>query len=265
MAKDGLYGMSAGFAPDALTQAHNLFWFSRDGRDWELRSVHTRPEENRGDEVDLFQTSPGAITVLHRDRRHKTAWRYRSGDAGRTWSKAEDIGDQVEILQRPFITRLTPKTLLLSGRDRKRRLVMVYVSRDWEFRPGRSAEINLRLKVAACSAPGGCMLRVADGAHEEVFTFFPDRIFTNRSRRMHKIDLASGFVGLVIRVPGHNFRVWASGDFTVRSGERMLIDGQGLFTAPAYQGRHTIDFGSGSSAGTGDAHWKWLRYRIRVE
>ena len=98
MAKDGLYGMSAGFAPDALTQAHNLFWFSRDGRDWELRSVQTRPEENRGDEVDLFQTSPGAITVLHRDRRHKTAWRYRSGDAGRTWSKAEDIGDQVEIL-----------------------------------------------------------------------------------------------------------------------------------------------------------------------
>lgn len=101
------------------------------------------------------------------------------------------------------------------------------------------------------------MLRVADGADEEVFTFFPDRIFTNRSRRTHKIDLASGFVGLVIRVRGD--------DFSVRSGGRMLIDGQGLFTAPAYQGRRTIDFGSGSSAGTGDAHWKWLRYRIRVE
>ena len=46
---EGLYGMSAGFAPDAMTQAHNLLWFSPDGRDWEMRSFHTRPEENFGD------------------------------------------------------------------------------------------------------------------------------------------------------------------------------------------------------------------------
>ena len=134
---------------------------------------------------------------------------------------------------------------------------MVYVSRDWELRPGRAAEIHVSLKVAACTAPGGCMLRVADGKHEEVFTFFPDRIFTNRSRRSHGIDLSSEFVDLQISVGGD--------DFVVRTGDRVLIDGEGLFMAPAYQGRRTIDFGGGSSAGTGDALWQSLRYRIHAE
>lgn len=428
--EDGLYGMSAGFAPDHMTQAHNLFWFSPDGREWKMRSVHTRPEENRGDEVDIFQRAPGALTVVHRDRRHSTTWRYRSEDAGRTWSNAEDIGDQVEILQRPFITRLTPEVLLLSGRDRKRRLMVVYVSRDngenfterhvidsysadgaytagvrlsdnkalmvyygdtastrgkpdikqvtltlhdkpkyicfeagnsettylythtaksdqstenrsgawmqpvggwneaklsseiisrdgmalapppvwkgeylgsarpekpwritkngstkiavdevsgalrildegklgnemayvsreWVLRPGRNVTIHVRLKVISCSAPGGSMLRVADGKHEEVFTFFTDRIFTNRSRLTHEMDLSSSFVDLEISISGNSF--------AVRSGDRLLIDGKGLFKAPAYQGRRTLDFGSGSSAGMGEALWKSLKYRIEVD
>ncbi len=425
--ENGLYGMSAGFAPDHMTRAHNLFWFSADGRDWELRSFHTQPEENRGDEVDIFRTAPNALTVLHRDRRHTTTWRYHSKDAGRTWSAAEDIGDQVEILQRPFVTRLTPKVLLLSGRDRKRRLMVVYVSRDngksflerhvidsysadgaytsavrlsdstavlayygdtpstrgkpdikqvtltlldqpkyicfeaaqegmtylyrrtgrgdrrtedrsgawmqpagdwqqaelaeeitlrgtiplapppvwkgdysgtarpeapwkitkngstkiavdapsgalrvldggkfgnemvyvsreWELRSNRTAVIDVRLKVLSCSAPGGCMLRVADGTHEEVFTFFPDRVYTNRSRLTQKIDLASDFVDLRIAIGGDGF--------TVHSGDRLLLDGKGHFSAPAYQGRRTLDFGSGSSAGTGEALWKSLRYQV---
>ena len=33
-------------------------------------------------------------------------------------------------LQRPFLTRLDPATLLLSGRDRERKLVVAYVSTD---------------------------------------------------------------------------------------------------------------------------------------
>ena len=425
--EDGLYGMSAGFAPDHMTQAHNLLWFSQNGREWELRSFHTQPEANRGDEVDIFQTASAALTVLHRDRRHTTTWRYRSKDSGRTWSEAEDIGDQVEILQRPFVTRLSPQVLLLSGRDRKRRLVVVYVSRDnggtfverhvidsysadgaytaavrlsdrkallvyygdtpttrgkpdikqvtltlqeqpkyicfeaakegatylytragrsdqrtedrsgswmqppggwqvaelareitprgtiplapppvwkgeysgiarperpwritkngstriavdesssalrildegkfgnemayvsreWELRPGRTVEIDVSLKVLSCSAPGGCMLRVADGVHEEAFTFFPDRIYTNRSGLTHKMDLASGFVDLRISLDGDSF--------AVRSGNSLLIDGKGLLKAPAYQGRRTLDFGCGSSSGTGEALWRSLRYQI---
>jgi len=128
--EEGLFGMSAGFTPDARTQCHNLFWFSPDGRDWELRSMQTQPEEDRGDEVDIFHTGNDRFMVFHRDRRQKTTWRVRTEDAGRTWTEREDLGRQVEILQRPFVTRLTKDLILLSGRDRKRALVVVYVSRN---------------------------------------------------------------------------------------------------------------------------------------
>ncbi len=128
--EEGMFGMSAGFGKDAMTEAHNLFWFSKDGRDWEMRSVHTRPDEERGDEVDLFQTGPGKISVILRDRRHQSTYLNHSDDGGRTWSDFKDIGNQVGILQRPFITRLSSKSLLLSGRDKLTRREVVYVSRD---------------------------------------------------------------------------------------------------------------------------------------
>ena len=126
----GLFGMSAGFAPDARTQCHNLFWYSTDGRDWKLRSFQTKPEENRGDEVDVFHVAGDRFMVFHRDRRQQTTWRVRTSDAGRTWSERMNLGEQMEILQRPFATRLTEQVVLLSGRDAKRKLVVVYVSRD---------------------------------------------------------------------------------------------------------------------------------------
>jgi hypothetical protein len=426
--EDGLFGMSAGFASDARTQCHNLFWFSPDGRDWELRSNQTQPEENRGDEVDIFHTGGDRFMVFHRDRRQQTTWRVRTEDAGRTWTEREDLGRQVEILQRPFITRLTDSLVLLSGRDRKRALVVVYVSRnggatfrerhvidsysadgaytsavrlndrqallvyygdrpesrgkpdlrqvtltvhdqpthlcfpaatngpthyysnpllnsltedrsfawlspkggwqtaklnagrtmqgkipllkeriwngsfppvknpdaitpywtvtksgdantkreadriiriydhgsgggelahlgrDWELTPNRRAEIEIRLRVISCSAPGGCMLRLADGRHEEAFTFYPDRIAANRSGQSAAIDLSSEFVTLQIKV--------GDGGYTVSVGDRVLLNGRGKFTAPAHASRRIIHFGSGSSAGQGEALWQAVAYRV---
>ena len=99
------------------------------------------------------------------------------------------------------------------------------------------------------------MLRVADGAHEEVFTFFPDRVVTNRSGLSEAIDLSSDFVDLKITLGGDDFKVWGP-------DEGLLIDGRGKFQAAAYQGRRTLDFGCGSSAGKGEALWKSIRYRV---
>tara|TARA_Y100001934_G_scaffold2464_1_gene3819 strand:- start:8176 stop:10098 length:1923 start_codon:yes stop_codon:yes gene_type:complete len=423
----GLFGMSAGFAADARTQCHNIFWYSKDGRDWTIRSFHTQPAENRGDEVDLFHLSGERFMVFHRDRRQQTTWRVRSEDAGRTWTEREDLGDQVEILQRPFATRLTDEVTLLSGRDAKRKLVVVYVSRDggetfgerhvidsysadgaytsavrlsdrqallvyygdrpafrgkpdirqvtltihdrptyvcfqgstnrvhfysrrnqnettedrtfawlsppggwatatinptkvprgnipllrertwsgsfpppedpdaiapywsatksgnantkreaervlriydrgagggefahlgrpWELTPERKAEIEVTLRVISCSAPGGCMLRIADGRNEEAFTFFPDRIQANRSRLEAKVDLSTEFTTL-------RFTVGDSG-YQVRTGDRLLLDGRNKFSSPAHSGRRIIHFGSGSSVGQGEALWKRVSYRI---
>jgi hypothetical protein len=134
---------------------------------------------------------------------------------------------------------------------------LVYASRDWEWTPAGTAEIDVCIRVRSCTAPGGCMLRVADGLHEEVFTFFPDKVFTNRSGRSAEVDLATDYVTLRITIGGE--------DFAVKHGDRILIDGHGLFAAPAYQGRRSIHFGSGSSAAKGEALWQSLQYRISEE
>jgi len=133
----------------------------------------------------------------------------------------------------------------------------VYASRDWELTPAGNAEIDVCIRVTSCTGPGGSMLRVADGQHEEVFTFFPDKIITNRSGRNAALDLAADYVTVRITVGGE--------DFAVEHGDRILIDGRGLFAAPAYQGRRAIHFGSGSSAAKGEALWKSLHYRITEE
>ena len=98
------------------------------------------------------------------------------------------------------------------------------------------------------------MLLVADGRHEEVFTFFPDRVITNRSGMSAPIDLTPDFVKLRIVVRGS--------DFTLTLGDKTLLDGRGRFSAPAHQGRRVIQFGSRSSAARGEALWKSVRYRI---
>lgn len=86
---------------------------------------------DRGDEVALLETEPGTILCLLCDRRHTDLYRRWSKDNGRTWSKRESLRQMLDcVLQRPVLTRLDAKTLLLSGRDFKRRLVVAYLSRD---------------------------------------------------------------------------------------------------------------------------------------
>ena len=68
---------------------------------------------------------------LLRDRRHQDIYRLWSKDNGRTWSQRERLREMLDcVLQGPVLTRLDAKTILLSGRDAKRRLVVVYLSRD---------------------------------------------------------------------------------------------------------------------------------------
>jgi hypothetical protein len=167
--EDGLFGMSAGFAPDARTQCHNLFWFSPDGREWELRSAQTQPADNRGDEVDIFHTGGDDFMVFHRDRRQQTTWRVRTADAGRTWTEREDLGSQVEILQRPFLTRLTDSLVLLSGRDRKRALVVVYVSRNG------GATFGERHVIDSYSADGAYTSAVRLNDRQALLVYYGDR------------------------------------------------------------------------------------------
>lgn len=131
----GLLACDAAFPPSGGGSCFVQAWQSTDGgKTWNVLSRLTQPDENMGDEVGLLETEPGTILCLlrHRGKAHPeiaTTWRLWSRDGGRTWSPREDLGKSLGVLQRPFLTRLDEKTVLLSGRGTSRTTV-AYLSRD---------------------------------------------------------------------------------------------------------------------------------------
>jgi hypothetical protein len=136
---DGLMAAGATFPPSGIGNCWVLIWHSGDdGRTWTVRSTLTKPETNRGDEVALLEMSPGRILCLLRMRRQPGAANYPKGlssftstDGGRTWKERENLYSQLGLtLQRPFLTRLDERRILLTGRDVERKEVVAFVSTD---------------------------------------------------------------------------------------------------------------------------------------
>lgn len=133
---DGLLACDAAFPPSGGGPCFAQVWHSKDdGKTWQVISQLTKPDENYGDEVGLLETSPGTILCIlrHRYKAHPeqpvATWRLWSRDGGRTWTPREDISAMVGRLQRPFLTRLDAKTVLLSGRGGDKQTV-AFISRD---------------------------------------------------------------------------------------------------------------------------------------
>lgn len=163
---DGLLAVNATFPPEGMAGGcYDVVWHSADdGEHWSVRSEMTSPDENRGDEVALLERESGEILCLLRDRRHEDIYRLTSADGGRTWSEPEGLRARLGcVLQRPFFTRLGGSTLLLSGRDAKRKQVVAYVSRDDGETFGGRAVIEAYKKdgaytTAAPLGDGSCLM-----------------------------------------------------------------------------------------------------------
>jgi hypothetical protein len=133
----GILACAATFPPAFIGNCWAAVWHSSDGKSWQHISDITSPQENRGDEVALMETSPGRILCLLRSRQvadnpyRKGLARFVSTDGGRSWKEEANLEPQLRCtLQRPFLTRLDGRTILLTGRDYDRKLVVAYVSRD---------------------------------------------------------------------------------------------------------------------------------------
>ncbi len=129
---DGLLAGAATFPPGGVGNCYTVMWHSADGgKTWSVRSLLTKPDENRGDEVGLLETAPGEVLCLLRVRKGKGLSQFRSKDNGRTWTEGENLGEMLGCtLQRPVLTRLSRTRVLLTGRDFERRQVVAYLSED---------------------------------------------------------------------------------------------------------------------------------------
>jgi Neuraminidase (sialidase) len=135
---DGMLACSANFPANFIGTCWAVIWHSADGgKTWRVRSELTKRTENRGDEVALLETAPGQILCLLRARQvpdnpiRKGLCQFRSADGGKTWTEGENLYPSLGCtLQRPVLTRIDKDTVLLTGRDLDRKLVVAYVSRD---------------------------------------------------------------------------------------------------------------------------------------
>jgi hypothetical protein len=169
---DGLLASNATFPPNGVGNCHAAIWHSSDGgKNWTVRSLLTRPEENRGDEVALLETEPGRILCLLRTRRQPASKSYPPGlcsffssDGGRSWAERPNLHGQLGLtLQRPFLTRLDRKRVLLSGRDIERKEVVAFLSSDNAATFGDKVVIDRYLEDGAytsCIAEGQGALMV---------------------------------------------------------------------------------------------------------
>ena len=163
----GLLGCVATFPPSGAGNCYAVMWHSADdGRSWKVHAQLTAPEANRGDEVALLETRPNEILCLLRTRRQPGAAEYPKGlaafhsaDGGRTWRERENLYPMLGLtLQRPFLTRLDARRVLLSGRDVERKEVVAFLSTDNARTFGHKAVIDSYVKDGAytsCVPLGG--------------------------------------------------------------------------------------------------------------
>ena len=129
-------------------------------------------------------------------------------------------------------------------------------SYHWGARPDRGGAVEATVRLVSCTQRSGMCIHVSDGAHEDGLTLYPDRIVLSGSELEHRMDTTDRPHAYLVRIAGINIEVWVDG--------RLVIDGWGRFTKPAYHGRRLVMFGSISSAATAEGYWQRLRVAASV-
>lgn len=152
-------------------------------------------------------------------------------------------------------SELTPDGLHIVDAGTQRTQLHCF-SRSWSARPDRGGAAQATLRLVSCTGPSGMCLHVSDGTHEDGLTFYPDRIILSGSGLEYAMDTTDAFHTYLIRFAGIHIEVWVDG--------KLMIDGWGSFTKPAHNGRRVVMFGSVSSAATGEAFWKDVRFASAI-
>lgn len=129
----------------------------------------------------------------------------------------------------------------------------------WQADAERGAALEARVRAVSCSQAWGSGMMVADGAHEESLTIFPDRLLLVNAKKEIPFDAAGDFHTYRIAIEREDIRLFVDGE--------LIYEGLGQFTTPALTEppRNQCGFGCGASAATGEAAWQWVRYRAGLQ
>ncbi|MCX6994036.1 MAG: sialidase family protein [Kiritimatiellaeota bacterium] len=125
---------------------------------------------------------------------------------------------------------------------------------NWNIDPAAGAIVEAGMKTISCSGESGNCLGVSDGVHGGSFTFFPNRIVFSRPSAEVSFQTDDAFHTYRIEIKGEDIKFLADGT--------LLWDGKGQFSQPVADNGNSVYFGSGSSAATGEAIWKFVRFKI---
>ena len=125
----------------------------------------------------------------------------------------------------------------------------------WNADPASATELEGQVKLVAGEGNCGMCFDFADGVHEDALSLFPDRIGLWGAGLTHVMDTRDAFHTYRVRIQGEDVQVFVD--------EQLVMDGKGKFTQPAGGARNRCQFGAGSSAATGEALWKTMRFQMR--
>ncbi len=120
------------------------------------------------------------------------------------------------------------------------------------IQPADETVLQVRLKQLA----GWSSVMFENGTSGEEVQFYPDRVVARHSGLSHAMDTTDGFHTYRVAMQGESFRVYADG--------ALILDGEGKFTRPAWNGRSGVMFGASNSPGVGEGLWEWVGVRNRA-
>jgi hypothetical protein len=124
----------------------------------------------------------------------------------------------------------------------------LYAQYPWKISPETGGTLEARVKLVS----GWCSMRCDDGVHSERLEIHPDRIQLRGGRGpSYAMNTTSDF---------HVYRVVVkNADINVYVDGKLRIDGSGLYTKPAANGRNDVGVGSANSPSLGEALWDSVR------
>ena len=94
---------------------------------------------------------------------------------------------------------------------------------------------------------------VENGTAGEEIQLYPDRVKGRHTSAVYMMDTTDDFHTYRMVLQGDDYRVYVDGE--------LRLDGEGLFTRPAHNGRSGVMFGAANSGSLGEALWQSVKVR----